>query len=58
MDLQKKYFIELAESCRRLLKIALWDKLGCVVQIYRIAFLKMFFSKHVVKHVFETHYDQ
>ena len=36
MDLQKKSFIEPAESCPHLLKITLW-KLGHLVQKYRIA---------------------
>ena len=37
MDLQKKSFIEPAESCPDLLKMALWKKLGRLVQKYRTA---------------------
>ena len=37
MDLQKKYFIEAAESCPHGLKIRLWKKLGRLVQKYRVA---------------------
>ena len=51
MDLQKKSFIEPAENCPHWLKITLWNKLGYLVQKYRIA-IKKHFSKYVVKHVF------
>ena len=37
MNLQKKSFIEPAESCPHRLKIALWKKLGRLFQKYRIA---------------------
>ena len=37
MALQKKYFIEPAESCPHWLKITLWKKLGRLVQKYRAA---------------------
>ena len=37
MDLQKKFFIEPAESCPHWLKIILWKKLGRLAQKYRIA---------------------
>ena len=37
MDLQKKPYIEPAESCPHWLKIILWKKLGRPVQKYRIA---------------------
>ena len=37
INIQKKSFIEPAESCPHLLKITLWKKLGRLVQKYRIA---------------------
>ena len=37
MDLQKKLFIEPAESCLHWLKITLLNELGGLVQKYRIA---------------------
>ena len=43
MDLGKKSFVELAESCIHLLKIRLWKELGRLVQKYRIA-INFFFK--------------
>ena len=37
MDLQKKPFIESAESCPHWLKFTLWKELGSLVERYRIA---------------------
>ena len=37
MDPHKKSFIETAEICPHLLKMALWKKLGRLVQKYRTA---------------------
>ena len=37
MDLQKKSFIEPAESCLHWLKIILWKELGHLVQKYEVA---------------------
>ena len=37
MDLQKKSFIESAESCPHWLKITLWKELGSLIERYKIA---------------------
>ena len=37
MDLQKKSFVEHAESYPHWLKITLWKEIGCLVQKYKVA---------------------
>ena len=44
MDLQKKFFVEPAESFPQWLKITLWKEIGYLVQKYKVAIKKNNFA--------------